>query len=56
MLNETPKFAQQKTKSLSKQSSRSGTNTVTNKPRREKTGLRDFRPGPTQTGLNSLRR
>ena len=24
-------------------------------PRREKTGLRDFRPGPTQTGLYSLR-
>ena len=26
-----------------------------NEPRREKTGLRDFRPGPTQTGLYSLR-
>ena len=24
-------------------------------PRREKTGLRDFRTGPTQTGLYSLR-
>ena len=24
-------------------------------PRREKTGLRGFRPGPTQTGLYSLR-
>ena len=24
-------------------------------PNREKTGLRDFRPGPTQTGLYSLR-
>ena len=27
----------------------------TNEPRREKTGLRGFRPGPTQTGLYSLR-
>ena len=26
-----------------------------NEPRREKTGLRDFRPGPTQTGLYKLR-
>ena len=25
-------------------------------PRREETGLRDFRPGPTQTGLYSQRR
>ena len=25
-------------------------------PRREKTGLRDFRPGPTQTGLYSHRK
>ena len=25
-------------------------------PRREKTGLRDFRPGPTQTGLYKLRK
>ena len=25
-------------------------------PRCEKTGLRDFRPGPTQTGLHSFRR
>ena len=25
-------------------------------PRREKTALRDFRPGPTQTGLYSHRR
>ena len=25
-------------------------------PRREKTSLRDFRPGPTQTGLYSYRR
>ena len=25
-------------------------------PRREKTGLRGFRPGPTQTGLYSLRK
>ena len=29
----------------------SGTGTV--EPRSEKTGLRDFRPGPTQTGLYS---
>ena len=27
-----------------------------NEPRREKTGLRDFRPGPTQTGLYKLRK
>ena len=27
----------------------------TYEPRREKTGLRGFRPGPTQTGLYSLR-
>ena len=27
-----------------------------NKPRCEKTGLRGFRPGPTQTGLYSHRR
>ena len=27
-----------------------------NEPRREKTGLRGFRPGPTQTGLYSHRR
>ena len=27
-----------------------------NEPRREKTGLRGFRPGPTQTGLYSLRK
>ena len=27
----------------------------TNEPRREKTGLRGFRPGPTQTGLYSHR-
>ena len=26
-----------------------------NEPHREKTGLRDFRPGPTQTGLYKLR-
>ena len=26
-----------------------------NEPRREKTGLRDFQPGPTQTGLCSHR-
>ena len=26
------------------------------KPRREKTGLRGFRPGPTQTGLYKLRK
>ena len=25
-------------------------------PRREKTGLRGFRPGPTQTGLYKLRK
>ena len=25
-------------------------------PRREKTGLRGFRPGPTQTGLYTLRK
>ena len=29
--------------------------TIINEPRREKTGLRGFRPGPTQTGLYSLR-
>ena len=29
---------------------------VSYEPRREKTGLRDFRTGPTQTGLYSLRR
>ena len=28
----------------------------TYEPRREKTGLRDFRPGPTQTDLYSLRK
>ena len=28
----------------------------TNEPRSEKTGLRGFRPGPTQTGLYSYRR
>ena len=28
----------------------------TNEPRREKTGLRGFRPGPTQTGLYKLRK
>ena len=28
----------------------------TNRPRSEKTGLRGFRPGPTQTGLYSHRR
>ena len=27
----------------------------TSEPHREKTGLRDFRPGPTQTGLYKLR-
>ena len=27
-----------------------------NEPRSEKTGLRGFRPGPTQTGLYSHRR
>ena len=27
-----------------------------NEPRRQKTGLRGFRPGPTQTGLRSLRK
>ena len=27
-----------------------------NEPRSEKTGLRDFRPGPTQIGLYSYRR
>ena len=27
-----------------------------NEPRREKTGLRGFRPGPTQTGLYKLRK
>ena len=27
-----------------------------NEPRREKTGLRGFRPGPTQTGLYTLRK
>ena len=30
--------------------------TVKFEPRREKTGLRGFRPGLTQTGLSSLRR
>ena len=29
---------------------------VINEPRRQKTGLRGFRPGPTQTGLYSHRR
>ena len=29
---------------------------LTNEPRREKTGLRGFRPGPTQTGLYKLRK
>ena len=29
---------------------------VLNEPRREKTGLRGFRPGPTQTGLYKLRK
>ena len=29
---------------------------VTSEPRREKTGLRGFRPGPTQTGLYKLRK
>ena len=28
---------------------------ITNEPRYEKTGLRDFRPGPTQTGLYNHR-
>ena len=28
---------------------------MTFEPRREKTGLRGFRPGPTQTGLYNLR-
>ena len=28
---------------------------IVSEPRREKTGLRDFRPGPTQTGLYKLR-
>ena len=27
-----------------------------NEPRREKTGLRGFRPGPTQTGLYKIRK
>ena len=31
-------------------------NLVTYEPRREKTGLRGFRPGPTQTGLYKLRK
>ena len=30
--------------------------TITDEPRCEKTGLRGFRPGPTQTGLYSYRR
>ena len=30
--------------------------TTLNEPRREKTGLRGFRPGPTQTGLYKLRK
>ena len=29
---------------------------VRNEPRREKTGLREFRPGLTQTGLYKLRK
>ena len=29
---------------------------ITCEPRREKTGLRGFRPGPTQTGLYKLRK
>ena len=42
--------------------SSSGTNSLdidrfsANEPRREKTGLRGLRPGPTQTGLKSHRR
>ena len=32
------------------------TRTETIELRREKTGLRDFRPGPTQTGLGSHRK
>ena len=30
--------------------------TLPTEPRRQKTGLRGFRPGPTQTGLRSLRK
>ena len=29
---------------------------IVNEPRSEKTGLRGFRPGPTQTGLGNHRR
>ena len=29
---------------------------ILSEPRREKTGLRGFRPGPTQTGLYKLRK
>ena len=37
--------------------SRKGISTqITNEPRREKTGLRGFRPGPTQTGMYKLRK
>ena len=32
------------------------TESVQTEPRREKTGLRGFRPGPTQTGLYKLRK
>ena len=31
-------------------------NNTYNEPRRKKTGLRGFRPGPTQTGLYKLRK
>ena len=33
-----------------------GINDILNEPRREKTGFRGFRPGPTQTGLYKLRK
>ena len=33
-----------------------GVQPVTNEPRREKTDLRGFRPGPTQTDLYSHRK
>ena len=32
------------------------TQLILSEPRREKTGLRGFRPGPTQTGLYKLRK
>ena len=41
---------------LSKHQTETHTHSVTYEPRCEKTGLRGFRPGPTQTGLYNHRR